>query len=168
MHDIVHADHLLASRPASLILSAFLLNHMIIILSKCVILIVLSVHPYILCKFVYKLLALLLWNILSASVSRHRLAAQTVRPISWQTRSTHFRRDRNQIDWWNLINWLQLAPTFTFSTFKAVGYHCTLFQAHARLLLQQNGLRPGGRKHVLLDLHLMAHKRFLNRPFDFK
>ena len=168
MHDIVHSDHLLATRPTPLILSAFFLHHIIIILSKCAILIILGVNPNILRKLVYQLLALLLGHKLPNSAGRHWLATQTVRTVARKTRPTHFRRDRNEIDWWNLINRLKLASTFSFCTFKAVGYHCALFKTHARLLLQQNGLRPWRRKHVFLDLHLVAHKRFLNRTLDFK
>jgi hypothetical protein len=136
MHNIIHALHLFTARPASFILSAFLLHHIIIILSKCAILIILSVNPYIFCKFVYQLLPLLLGHILPLQAGRHRLAAQTVRPIARNTWPAHFGRDRNEIDRWNLINWLKLASTFSFCAFKAVGYHRALFQAQARLLLE--------------------------------
>ena len=135
MHDIVHTDHLFAARSTTLILSAFFLHYIIIILSKCAILIILGINPYILCKLVYQLLALLLGDILSNSACWHWLAAQTIWTITRKTWPTHFRRDWNEIYWWNLINRLKLASTFSFRAFKAVSYHSALFQTHTRLLL---------------------------------
>ena len=155
MHDIVHAYRALAARPTGLISSAFF--YITIIMSKCTILIILSVNPYIFCKLIYQLLSLLLGHILSDSAARHRLAGQTVGPIAREARPADFRRNRNQINRWNLIYRLKLASAFSLCPFEAVGYHRALFQTPTRLLFEQTGLCPGGHRNVLLDLHLVAH-----------